>query len=528
VASGKASNNKPETINHNMKLTSCLFALSVLTTPVLAQTKVINITVLGAKGDASTNNTVFIQKAIDSLAAAGGGRVLVPAGKFVTGVIQLRSGIDLHLHRGATLLASTKRSDYGTTRASALIVANQQNNISITGQGTIDGRGREVVADVDRMLKEGTLQDPQWQTYNPWHQKRSAEFNRPHLLTFNQCDKVTITGVLFKDAACWVQTYRECTNLVLDSVRVQSTAYYNNDGIDIDDCRNVTVSHCDVNADDDGICLKSGNSKTFCENVQIFDCRVRSSASALKFGTASHGGFKHVSIKNVSIYDTYRSAIALESVDGGTLEDVQIENIQAKNTGNALFIKLGQRKTEAPIGVVKNIRIRNVKVVVPAGKPDKGYEMEGPEVQYPHNPFPASISGLPGHPVENVTLENIKIVYEGAASKQVAHFGLDSLDKVPENANDYPEFSMFGELPCWGLYVRHVTGLQLKAILLKKDKEDFRPAMIFDDVQQLAVQELQIPSAQTKPVIVLKHTPDPSIKSLQLPFDNKTAIATWP
>lgn len=511
-----------------MKKTGVLFLLTILTTGVFAQQKkVFDITSFGAIGDSMTNNAAFIQKAIDSASANGGGRVLVPAGKFVTGVINLRTGVELHVSAKAMLLGSTRRTDYGATRASALLVADNQHHISITGAGTIDGRGREVVQDVDRMLKEGTLQDPQWQTVNPWGQKRSAEFNRPHLLTFKNCDQVTIKGVLFKDAACWVQTYRECTNLIIDSVRVQSTAYYNNDGIDIDDCRNVKITRCNVNADDDGICLKSGNANTFCENVEISDCVVRSSASALKFGTASHGGFKHVRIRNIKIYDTYRSAIALESVDGGTLEDVTIENIKATNTGNAIFIRLGHRKTTAAIGKVRNIKISNVKVEVPAGKPDKGYEMEGPEVTYPHNVFPASITGLPGHPVENVTLENISITYEGGGNKQVAHFALDSLQNVPEKPGDYPEFSMFGELPCWGLYVRHATGIQLKNIKLQYKKEDFRPAIIFDDVQQLLVQGLQVPTAKSTPVIVLKDVPAPQLNSMKLPFDKSKAVMVW-
>ncbi|MBO9204731.1 MULTISPECIES: glycoside hydrolase family 28 protein [Niastella] len=509
-----------------MKIAASLLILTLVTTTVFSQ-KVYDITTFGAKGDSSTNNASFIQKAIDEASANGGGRVLIPAGRFVTSVIQLRSNVELHVSANAMLLGSTKRSDYGTVKASALIVADNQHHISITGTGTIDGRGREVVADVDRMLKEGTLQDPQWQTVNPWGQKRSAEFNRPHLVTFNKCDHVTIKGILLKDAACWVETYHECTNLTIDSIRVQSTAYYNNDGIDIDNCSNVKITRCNVNADDDGICLKSNNDAAICENVEISDCVVRSSASALKFGTASHGGFKHVTVRNLKIYDTYRSAIALESVDGGTLEDVSIENIKATNTGNAIFIRLGHRKKEAPIGKVRNVRITNVKVEVPAGKPDKGYEMEGPALTYLHNVFPASITGLPGHPVENVTLENISISYEGGGSKQVAQFGLDSLAKVPEKEGDYPEFSMFGELPCWGLYIRHATGIQLRNVKLQYKKEDFRPAMVVDDVQQLQVQGLQIPTAQSAPVIVLKDVPEPALADMKLPYENSKAVKVW-
>ncbi len=510
-----------------MKRTSLFLLLTIATTTVFSQNKVFDITKFGAVGDGATNNTTAIQKAIDSVAASGGGQVVVPKGKFVTGVITIRSGVELFVSPTAELLGSTKRSDYGTVRASALIVAENQHNISITGGGTIDGRGREVVADVDRMLKEGTLQDPQWQTVNPWGQKRSAEFNRPHLVTFKNCDQVTIKDVLFKDAACWVQTYSECTNLTIKNIRVKSTAYYNNDGIDIADCRNVKVTGCNVDADDDGICLKSHNPNAFCENIEISDCIIRSSASALKFGTASHGGFKHVTVKNLSISNTFRSAIALESVDGGILEDVTIENVKVKNTGNAIFIRLGHRNTKAPIGKVRNIKISNVMVEVPAGKPDKGYEMEGPVVTAPHNVFPASITGLPGNPVENVTLENIMITYEGGADKKVAHFALDSLQNVPEKSGDYPEFSMFGELPCWGLYVRHATGISLKNVVLAYKKGDFRPAVIFDDVQKLQVQSLKVTRAQNAPVIVLKDVPSPMLKDLKLPFDNKKAIMIW-
>jgi polygalacturonase len=511
-----------------MKNTGLFLFLMIASAGVFGQpSSIYDITTLGAVGDSITDNTAFIQKAIDSLAAKGGGRVLVPKGNFVTGVITLRSGVELFVSPAAKLLGSTKRSDYGTVRASALLIAENQHHISISGGGTIDGRGREVVADVDRMLKEGTLQDPQWQTANPWGQKRSAEFNRPHLLTFKNCDQVTIKDVLFKDAACWVQTYSECTNLTIKNIRVKSTAYYNNDGIDIADCRNVKVTGCNVDADDDGICLKSHNPNTFCDSIEISDCIIRSSASALKFGTASHGGFKHVRVSNIQIYNTYRSAIALESVDGGILEDVVIDGVKAVNTGNAIFIRLGHRKTDAPIGKVRNIRISNVKVEVPTGKPDKGYEMEGPVVQYPHNVFPASITGLPGHPVENVTLENIKITYEGGADKKVAHFGLDSLPKVPENAGDYPEFSMFGELPCWGLYVRHATGISLKNVKLEYKKADFRPAVIFDDVQKLQAQALQVPTAQSTPVIVLKDVPAPILNALKLPFDKSKAVMVW-
>ena len=464
-------------------LLACITLLLSLGIPSGHTATTLDITTLGAKGDGLTMNTPFIQQAIDSIAATGGGTVLIPAGHFVTAVLHLRSGVELHLADSAVLEGSTHRTDYGKERASALLIADGQHDISITGKGIIDGRGREVVADVFRMLKEGTLQDPEWQHENPWHQKRPTESNRPGIIDFKNCDGVKIIDITLKDAAAWVQTYTECTRLTLQNMHVVSTAYFNNDGIDVVDCRDVHITGCNVNAADDGICLKSSNPASRCDTVVVENCVVRSSASAVKFGTASRGGFKNVIIRNITVYDTYRSAIALESVDGGTLEDVQVQGITARNTGNAIFIRLGHRRQNAPPGIIRHITIKDVTVEVPADKPDKGYETEGPGVLYPHNVFPSSITGIPGHPVEDVTLENINIIYRGKDEPAAGRYGLDSLDQVPENEKDYPEFSMFGELPAWGFYVRHAKNIHFRHVRLSHKDPSFRPAAIFDDVQ---------------------------------------------
>ena len=440
------------------------------------------ITAFGAKGDGKTMNTQAIQRAVDKAAAAGGGVVEVPSGHFLTGVITLRSGVELHLAADAVLLGSTRRSDYGGSTCSALFVADGQQHIAITGSGTIDGQGRAVVEDVFRMLKAGTLQDPEWQKENPWHQKRPIERNRPGIIDFIHCTDVRVDSVSIKDAACWVQTYTECERLQLTNLHVESTAYWNNDGIDVVDCKDVRITECEVNADDDGICLKSSNPASRCEDVLIRNCSIRSSASGIKFGTASYGGFKNITVKDILIRDTYRSAVALECVDGGAMENVLVENVGAVNTGNALFIRLGHRNQKLPPGSIRHVTIRNLTVEVPAGKPDKGYEMEGPELGFVHNSFPASIVGIPGHPVEDVVLDGVNIVYRGAEHKR-----LDSLaGVVPENETGYPEFSMFGELPAWGLYVRHVDGLQLRQVVLHHPQPSFRQMIVYDDVKQLS------------------------------------------
>jgi len=453
-----------------------------------------NVLSYGAKADGRALNTRAIQKAIDVASGRGGGTVLVPAGRFVTGVLRLRSNVGLHLAENAVLLGSARRADYGPGSASALIVADSQQRIAITGSGTIDGQGPLLIKDIYRMLEAGTLQDAEWKTYNPWHQMRPEERNRPKLIEFRHCDGVIVKGITIRDGLCWIQNYKDCSDLTIDSIRVISNVMWNNDGIDLVDCRKARVTHSFFNADDDGICLKSEDPRGRCEDIYIADCTIRSSASALKLGTASRGGFSNIRVKGLRIYDTYRSAIALETVDGGILENIDIRDITATNTGNAFFLRLGHRNQHAPPGKLRHIYIGNVRVEVPAGKPDKGYEMEGPPVQEPHNIFPSSIAGLPGHPVEDVTLEDIEITYPGGASRDIAYRSNDSvpggreeMSPVPEREDAYPEFSMFGELPASGLFVRHARGLRLKNVRFIFRKEDFRPAWLFDDVAGLAI-----------------------------------------
>jgi len=454
------------------------------------QQKSYNIAGYGAKGDGQTDNTLSIQKTIDAAFADGGGIVQVPAGRYVTGVIHLRSNVGLYLNAGGMLMGSANRSDYGPGAASALIVAEGQHNISITGPGVINGQAAELLKDIYRMLKAGTLEDKEWQTYNPWHQMRPAEKNRPKIIEFRNCDSVRIKGITLRDGLDWVQKYTNCANLLIDSINVQSTTFLNNDGIDIVDCQKVRVTNCIINAADDGICLKSESSEGRCEDVYIAHCRIRSSASAFKLGTASRGHFSNITVRDLTIYDTYRSAIALETVDGAILENIDIRNVTATNTGNALFLRLGRRNQHAPAGELRHVYISDVKADIPAGKPDKGYEEEGPEVRIPHNVFPSSITGLPDHPVQDVTLENIDITYAGKSDKKLAFFSPDTLARVPEAETDYPEFSMFGELPASGLYVRHVKGLRLKNVRLHYKAYEFRPACLFDDVSELLLSDV--------------------------------------
>ena len=500
-----------------------IFSIIFLNT-AFAQRKVYNIKTLGAIADGKTDNTLIIQKAIDQAFEAGGGTVWFPAGKFVTSVIHVRSNVELHLAAGAELCASTKRITYGAGKASPLIRAEGQQNISITGKGTINGQGEALLKDIYRMLNNGTLKDAEWKTYNDWHQLRPEEDNRPKLIVFEKCDKVTLKNITIKNGLCWIQDYRSCTNMVIDSIKVISNTFLNNDGIDLVDCKNVKLTNSFFNVADDGICLKSSDPQGACENIYIANCRIRSSASAFKMGTASWGGFKKITVRNIYVYDTYRSAIAIESVDGAVISDIDIRDIVAKNTGNAIFIRLGKRNKKNPPGSINNVYIGNVKCEIPAGKPDKGYHMDGPPEQFAHNVFPSSITGIPGFVPNNITLENIDISYAGIAKKQVAYFSPDSLTKIPEKITNYPEFSMFGELPASGFYVRHATGIKMKNIRVTYAGKDFRTPFIFDDVNKLTLEKVSVVRTDILPIMILNNVKEPLLQDIQLPGDDKKFI----
>ena len=466
-----------------------------------------NVLDYGAVSDGKTMCTQAIQKAIDAAHKAGGGKVVISKGVYLSGSIILKSGVELHLDKKAKLLGSTNPADYiRLNRWLALIMADKSRNIAITGNGEIDGQGLQLALHVDSLFYKGTVDSA---NYN-FGDKRSKVTVRPQIIEFVNCRDIKVTGVTIRNAASWVQSYLQCRDLEVDGIRVESDSYWNNDGIDIIDCKQVRISNSYFNCSDDGICLKSYNhprdKTTFCDSIYIGGCTVRSSASAIKFGTASNSGFKNVTIENIKVFDTYRSAIALESYHNGILENVLIQNVKAKNTGNAIFIRLGKRFQDERVGKVRNVTIRDVKVAIASGRPDKDYIFKGPALPYFHNPFPSSIAGIPGYPVKDVLLENICITYPGGGHPGYANAPISRLDNVPEKESDYPEFSMFGELPAWGFYIRHVAGLEMKNVALKLKTADYRPAFVFDDAIKVKLQSIQVKGDNKSNPIVMHNS----------------------
>jgi polygalacturonase len=484
-----------------MKTTRTLLIVLMLLSTVSLLATDYNASLFGIMSNGTTLNTTSIQKGIDYINENGGGRLVFYVGRYLTGTIHLKSNVTIQLEEGAILVGSLNPFDYEhITNWTALIFAHDQQNIGITGKGVIDGQGFQVANNLVDLIHKGVIKDP-LKYDRPW------EGRRPMNIYFRGCRNVTIKDITLKDPGSWNQTYDQCKNVIIDGITVDSKSYWNNDGVDIVDCDTVSITNSYFDAADDGICLKSHSADFICQNVFIHNNTIRTSANGIKFGTASYGGFRNIKIIKNLVFDTYRSAVTFAAVDGGIVENIIVDSLRSINTGNVVFLRIGERRSGKK-GKMNNINISNVYAEVPSSKPDAGYNYEGPVEDMPRNISPASIVGLPDAVIENVSLKNIEIHYPGGGNANFARVGLDELDKVPEMAASYPEFSMFRELPAWGLYIRHAKGITLDNVTITCGKKDYRTAIVLDDVNGIRIKALKVtePGSKKDPVYSYKST----------------------
>ena len=409
-----------------------------------------NVRDFGATGDGTQLATPVLQAAMDTCAKAGGGTLIFPAGLYVTGTLFLKSHVTLQLEAGAALLGSKDLKDYPLTSPGirsytdnyterSLIYGEGLENIAIQGRGLINGQG-------------ATFKGP----YKV----------RPYLIRLISCRDVSVRDITLKDSPMWVQHYLACEGVNIDGITVHSHCNANNDGIDIDGCTRVRIANCDISSGDDAIVLKSTLDRP-CRNVAVTNCLLSSDCNAFKLGTESNGGFENIVMSNCSIYDTRLAGLALELVDGGVLDGVNISNVTMRDARGAIFVRLGNRArpfkagtTKLAPGVLRNISISHVRAT--------GADRTG-----------CSITGWPGHPAENIALHDIHISFIGGGSAE------DARRQVPEQAEKYPEYKMFGILPAYGFYCRHVCGLRLSDVSVDSAASDERPSLVCDDVEDL-------------------------------------------
>jgi polygalacturonase len=426
----------------------------------------------GAKGNGVVVDTVAIQRAIDACARAGGGRVELRSGTFVSGTLILKDHITLAIARGATLLGSPRIEDYqpfppedvakiavdGSTQNKGngpyhLIHAENAVDIAIEGGGVIAGNGAA-------FWDKGPTGDP------------VARRPRPSpLIEFVASRGIRIQGVTIRDASGWTIHPLESSGIRISGIVIRNDPKGpNTDAIDLDSSRDVVVSDADIVAGDDCVVLKTTGRRPArpvpaTQNVLVTRIRCSSDDQGIKIGTESLGDFRNIEISDVLIYRApgmYRpptAGISMSMVDGAAFDDVRVRNIVIRDTATPLFLRLGNRgrgqATPVP-GTLTNVAFSNIRA---SG-----------------GTLASSITGLPGHPLRGITLRDVVLTMAGGKTEPFV--GL-----VPEAAGDYPHAPMFGPLPASVLYLRHVDRLSLFNVRLRVTARDVRPPLVLDDVR---------------------------------------------
>jgi polygalacturonase len=416
-----------------------------------------NVAEFGARADGKAKDTQPIQETIETCSENGGGTVYFPPGTYVTGSLHLRNRIALVLDHGATIKASPDQNDFDPYEElgfkndadhetsffhHSLIWAEDVEHVAILGTGTIDG---------NRTKRGG-----------------------PKPIALKRCRNVTIKDITIRNAPNYAISL-----LGTDYVNIDGVNIFNGycDGIDPDACRYVRIANCQIETWDDAIVPKASFSlgiRRAVEYLTVTNCILATNCNAFKLGTESGGGFRYITMKNCVMYSraTGRppiSGISLESVDGGDINGVTISNISMANVRTPIFLRLGNRgrDMDKPIpGSLRNVVISNIVAT--------GASQACP------------IVGIPNHRINNITLDNIQISCLGGGTAEQANA------QVQEHESKYPEAAMFGILPSYGLYCRHVEGLKLRGISLLLQSPDYRHALVCDDVSQILVDSFDV------------------------------------
>ncbi|HEX3249960.1 MAG TPA: glycoside hydrolase family 28 protein [Pyrinomonadaceae bacterium] len=492
----------------------------------------------GARGDGKALDSPAINKAIDAAAAAGGGTVLLTAGTYRSFSIRLKSNVALYLGPGATILAASptdgdgkydppepnpwdQYQDFGHSHwHNSLIWGENLENVSLFGPGRIWGKGLVRTGSQSRTKEQNDALEKQGPDpkAGPFGYPNARDAVEPgwgnKSISLKLCRNVIIRDISILHGGHFAILATGVDNLTIDNVKIDT----NRDGIDVDACKNVRISNCTVNSPfDDAICPKSSYALGYArvtENVTITNCQVSgydegtlldgtfkrdfrnangsfSPTGRIKFGTESNGGFKNITVSNC-VFD-YSRGLALEAVDGALLEDVTISNITMRDISNSpIFLRLGARnrgpKETTKAGALRRVIISNI-------------------VVYNADPkYSSIISGIPGYLIEDVRLHNIRVYAKGGGTKEQA-----ALDPAEREAI-YPEPAMFGELPAYGFFIRHVKGLQMRDVEVSYLSSDLRPAFWLNDVAGVEFIHVKAQRETDVPVFVLKNVTDFSLQ----------------
>jgi len=458
-----------------------------------------SVTDFGAVNDGQTLCTDAVQKAVDFCHAQGGGIVRFEGGRYVLSTVFLKSNVHIIIPENTTILGGLNFYDYAqqeqidypiyqdashTYFDLSMFVGRNCENISITGKGKIDMRS---VWDEDGVRGE------------------AIKHRGPKCIALKECKNIEISGLEMVNITDLAVYFAGCENVDVHGLKL----YVYIDGISPDNSKNVKIYDCEVEAGDDAIVFKSSytlNRLDICKDIQVWNCRLKSRCTAIKFGTETNGGFENIQIENVDIRETRITGIAIESVDGAVIDGVSIKNITMRNVNAPLFIHVGKRMrgpAGRSIGEIKNVTLENITAEGPY-EPYKivawnyfSYKAKD-NYQYPWIfgvaesfddtqagngresdwQMTSNVCGLAGHPLKNITLRNVHLKLDGGAQTYNTN--------VPEEAQDYPEVYVYGRiLPAKGIYFRHIEGLTLDNVTVETYRADKRADFVFEDVSDL-------------------------------------------
>jgi polygalacturonase len=445
-----------------------------------------NVLDYGAKGDGTNNDTAAVQQAVDACAANGGGQVILPGGKiFLTGAITLRSGVDFHLARGAVLRGSPRWQDYG--EAGALVFAMNATNLTVSGDGVLDGNDHAVWQQLADETAGGNVNRPGWwpQSFCGvwWPFGRSASDKslvpgRPMQIILIGCQQVRVRGITIRNAPSWTVHTIGCDDLVIDGISILNDWNVpNNDGIDLDHCRNVRVANCHIDTADDGIVLK--NTPNFasygrCENITVTGCTIKSRSAGLKIDEIyTAPGVRNVVFDACVIYQSNRG-LCVQGRDEGDIENVLFSNITIETqlqpgkwwgAGEAIYVSNRPRNPGTKLAHLRQIRFSNILC-------------QGENGIY--------LRGSTNQPIEDVVFDNVRVQLGKTTDIPGGFYD----DRPIGGASAGGQFNGVYKSPIAGIFARDVDGLTLRNMQVVWDTPKnsiFGEALDEDQVQNLTL-----------------------------------------
>jgi hypothetical protein len=466
---------------------------------------VFNILDYGAVGDGKTLNTAAIQAAIDACFNDKGGTVLVPAGDFLSGTLELKSNVTLHIAAAGKLWGSTAREHYtagkGVPPGNGNIVflfAVNADNISIEGKGTIDGNGL-------------AFYNGKGDNTGPGQNGVGGNFDRPHLAIFFQCHNLRLRDVFFTASAYHCFRILGCKNVNIEGVRIYNRVNRNNDGFHFNNCQYVHIVNCDVQCQDDACALFGSN-----KFVTITNCSFSTRWSIFRFGG---GESQNITVTNCLIYETYGCPIKI-SAGRASIENFTFSNIIMRNVTGPIGIGFSgpsnnnsnnnNQQTTKPF--IRNIVFSSIRATVVAQPVDHPDIHFGVTIREGEKNSCITLNAMNEYYLENISFTDVHIKYAGGGTAAQA------AKVVPYSAAEY--FGVWdpapGGPPAYGLYARNVKGLTLHNVRFEYDQPDARPAIIFDNVQDASLTGVSIKGNEQAETFRFINTKDVLLSAVRL------------